>query len=104
MRRGESLFEAMPDSRALVDEGVVREGSLLSGVSAQCGWEGEQANETPSRQQEAELCQTIPLNRVHLKFNMEALQLLPLTIRYEQVAKEGQLSMSEVCTLHAGAD
>lgn len=86
MRRGQSLFEAMPDSRVLVDEGVGREGSLLSGVSAQCGWEGEQA---PSMQQEAELCQTVPLNKVHLKFNMEALQLWPLTIRCVCVCAKG---------------
>ena len=83
MRRGQSLFEAMPGSRALVDEGVEREGSQMSGVSAQCRWEGEldQHSTAPNTHQEAELCQTIPLDKVHLMFNMEALQLWPLGIR-----------------------
>lgn len=73
----------MPDSRALVDEGVEREGSQLSGVSAQCRWEGESAQLSTAHaiQQEAELCQTVPLDKVHLKFNIEALQLWPLGIR-----------------------
>lgn len=82
MRRGQSLFEAMPDARALVDAGVGTEGSLLSGVSAHCGWEGTgvtaEARDAP---QEAELCQTFPLDQAHLTFSREALQLLPLAIR-----------------------
>ena len=77
MRRGESLFEAMPEARGLVDEGVASEGSLLSGVSAVCAWE----QEVHSNSTEHELAETVVLQRVHLHFNMEALQLWPLAIK-----------------------
>lgn len=79
MRRGESLFEAVPEARVLVDEGVELEGSLLSGVSALCWWEDSQGCGHTSV--ESQLCEAVTLDKVHLKFNMEALQLLPLAIR-----------------------
>lgn len=78
MRRGESLFELMPDSRAVVDEGVELEGSLLSGVSALCWWESEPHSATSA---EPELCQTAVLEKVHLTFNTEALQLWRLAVK-----------------------
>ena len=79
MRRGESLFEVRPDARELVDEGVAKDGSLLSGVSALCGWE----QHSPALSSvEQELVHTVHLQSVHLTFNMEALQLWPLAIRW----------------------
>ena len=79
-RRGESLFEAVPEARALVDEGVELEGSLLSGVSALCWWEDGQGCGHGAHV-ESELCEAVTLDKVHLKFNIEAMQLLPLAIR-----------------------
>lgn len=80
MRRGESLFEAVPGARVLVDEGVESEGSLLSGVSALCWWEDGQGC-GHGAYVESELCEAVTLDKVHLKFNKKALQLLPLAIR-----------------------
>ncbi len=79
MRRGESLFEVKPEARGLVEEGVATEGSQLSGVSALCGWE----HDAPAIYSivEQELVQSVPIQNVHLQFNMEALQLWPLAIR-----------------------
>lgn len=84
MRRGESLFEAVPNSRSLVDEGVAVEGSLLSGVSAQCGWWTQGRTETNTFEAPGlptELCEATALEKVNLKFDTEALQLWPLAIR-----------------------
>lgn len=69
------MFEVRPEAHGLVDEGVAAEGSLLSGVSAVCGWECD----APSVNSTGE--QSVLLQRVHLMFNMEALQLWPLAIR-----------------------
>lgn len=85
MRRDESLFDLVPEARVLVDEGVEAEGSLLSGVSALCLWEdglGAQPSTTsPNSLIEPELLQITKLEEVHLKFNIEALRLLPLALR-----------------------
>lgn len=83
MRRGESLFEVMPEAQGLVDEGVVIEGSLLSGVSVLCWWEHPYlpAHFT-NHSLEPELQQASPLEQVHLIFNLEGVQLWPLAIRY----------------------
>lgn len=78
MRRGQSLFELLPDCRLLVEEGVELEGSLLSGVSALCGW---QDNHSAAVSTDPELCPANPLEEVHLTFNMEAVQLWPLAIK-----------------------
>ena len=88
--------------QVIVEEGVTRDGSHLSGVSAVCSWEdqlgrpgsafipGHMTNGgehvTPADQSEtgmgaAELLHTVTLDKVHLKFNMEAAKLLPLAIR-----------------------
>lgn len=77
MRRGESLFEVVPGSRDVVDCGVEQEGSLLSAVSAMCGWEGVMS----AMSLENELCSPSSLNGAHLMFNMEAMRLWPLAIR-----------------------
>lgn len=82
---------------------MAKEGSQLSGVSAVCGWEdqlgrpgsafipGHMTNGddhvTPADQSESglgatELLHTITLEKVHIKFNIEAANLLPLAIRY----------------------
>lgn len=39
MRRGETIFEVNPGLRDKVEDGIVSEGSNLSGVSARCAWE-----------------------------------------------------------------
>lgn len=83
MRRGACLFEAMPESRALVDKGIEVDGSLLSGVSAHIAWERSSVGMTYD---EPELCHPLPMAEVHLQFNMEALQLWPLAIRYVQLS------------------
>ena len=88
MRRGESLFDVMPAARASVDEGVEIEGSLLSGVSTPCWWEEDghekllESHMTMFSCSGLELTQTISLNKVHLKFNLEAIRLWPLAIRF----------------------
>lgn len=81
MRRGESLFEVRPDSRVLVEEGVELEGSLLSGVSAICGWQDNYGRPHTDSSLEPELCPVTQLENVHLTFNMEAVQLWPLAIK-----------------------
>lgn len=95
MRRGESLFEARPEARQLVDEGVAIEGSMLSGVSAVCGWEHNGLIATPTLEQE--LVESVSLQTVHLQFNMEALQLWPLAIR---LANTSSLPLVFYCLLH----
>ncbi len=91
VKRRRSLFELMPEAGGQVDEGVEVEGSLLSGVSALCWWESSGCGDnstTPiispagTTELDPELRQTISLENVHLKFNLEATSLLPLAIRY----------------------
>ena len=88
--------------QVVVDEGVAKDGSHLSGVSAVCSWEDQlgrpgsafipghmtngDAQVTPADQSEsgldaAELLHIIALDKVNLKFNYEAANLLPLAIR-----------------------
>lgn len=84
MRRGESVFEAMPGARRVVEEGLRKEGSVLSGVSTVCAWEdgcGRPGSALPPASA-IELLPATPLDQAHLKFNMEAIQLWPLAIRY----------------------
>ena len=82
---------------------MAKDGSHLSGVSAVCSWEdqlgrpgsafipGHMTNGddhvAPVDQSEcgldaAELLHTVMLDKVHLKFNVEAANLLPMAIRF----------------------
>lgn len=88
--------------QVIVEEGICKDGSHLSGVSAVCSWEdnlgrpgtafipGHMTNGddhvTPADQLEpgigaAELLHTVSLEKVHIKVNLEAANLLPLAIR-----------------------
>lgn len=82
-------------SQSAIDEGVRRDGSNLSGVSAVCAWEDGQGRPgsalappvvnghvTVTDQSEAaELVGMATLEGVHMKFNLEAAQLIPLALR-----------------------
>ena len=85
--------------QVVVEEGVAKNGSHLSGVSAVCSWEdqlgrpgsaflpGHMTNgDTHGIRSEsgvaAELLNTVTLDKVHVKFNVEAARLLPLAIRF----------------------
>ena len=85
MRRGQSVFEMLPDSRTIVEEGVEREGSLLSGVSAVCSWQDNHGHPSSDLSAElsmdSELCPIDSLEMVHLTFNKEAVRLWPLVIK-----------------------
>ena len=39
MRRGENMFEIDPNLQDKVEQGIINEGSNLSGVSSKCSWE-----------------------------------------------------------------
>ena len=92
----------MLHDQVMVEEGVAKDGSHLSGVSAVCSWEdnlgrpgsafipGHMTNGddhvAPVGQSEAslgaaELIHTVTLDKVHIKFNLEAAHLLPMAIR-----------------------
>lgn len=92
MRRGQSLFEVLPDSRLSVEQGVESEGSLLSGVSALCGWQDNHGNpHSANISMDPELCPISSLEEVHLMFNMEAVQLWPLAIKLVIISLETDL-------------
>eukprot|EP00731_Ephydatia_muelleri_P009014 Em0004g1352a len=99
MRRGESLFDVDINADRMVQEGVRREGSNLSGVSAMCAWEdadgrpgtglvntdldalGNGLLQPHQGAAEIELMSIRPLEYVHIKLNLEAANVLPLAIQ-----------------------
>ena len=83
MRRVESVFDLMPEAWGVVEEGVKTQGSVLSVVSTLCQWEDEvgRSGSMVPPDMSLELMPRVVLNRAHLIFNWEALQLWPLAIR-----------------------
>lgn len=79
------MFDVLPDSRRAVEEGMELEGSLLSGVSALCGWHDNQGYPHSAMagdlSMDPELCPAKSLEQVYLTFNLEAVQLWPLAIK-----------------------
>lgn len=97
-----ALFEIVGWSlQTHLSEGIAKDGSNLSGVSAVCSWEDEKGRRgggavvadlpslltavggTPSQDGgELELLRTTTLDKVHLTFNQESGRLILLALRY----------------------
>ncbi len=83
MRRGESIFDALPEAWSVVEAGVRTGGSVLSAVSTLCIWEDEMGKSAAALMEgsSSELEARNVLNKVHLTLTLEAVQLLPFVIR-----------------------
>ncbi|KAI0213228.1 Suppressor of fused-like [Lamellibrachia satsuma] len=75
MSRQKSMFNLHPDLVKTVVESLEKEGCNLGNITASCGWSDPSGSSISDSDEEREL------KKVHLTFDLEAAELLPLVVK-----------------------